>query len=57
MITPQVDRHIKVPNDEFFFLEFIGLVFETGIILDDKPEVEFGTSLYKIDRYFYETIS
>ena len=57
MITPQVDRHIKVPNDEFFFLEFIGLVFETGIILDDKPEVELGTSLYKIDRYFYETIS
>ena len=57
MITPQVDRHIKVPNDEVSFLEFIGLVFATSIILEDKPEVELETSRHKINRYFYETIS
>ena len=57
MITPQVDRHVKVPKDKVTFLEFIGLVFDTGILLEDKLEVGLRTSLHKVDRYFYETIS
>ena len=38
-------------------LEFMGLVFDTGIILEDKLEDGRRTLLDKIDRYFYETIS
>ena len=56
MITPQVDRHVKVPKDEVAFLEFFGHVFDTGIILEDKLEVRLRTSLHKMDRYFYENI-
>ena len=56
MIT-QVDRHVKVPKDKVAFLEFVGLVFDTGIILEDKLEVGLWTPLHKINRYFYETIS
>ena len=56
MITLQVDRHVKVPKDEIAFLEFVGLVFGTSIILEDKLEVGLWSSL-KIDRYFYENIS
>ena len=61
MITPQVDRHVKVPDDKVAFLEFVGLVFDTSIILEDKlevgPRVGLKVSIHKIDRYFYETIS
>ena len=57
MITPQVDRHVKVPKDKVALLEFVGLVFDTGIILEDKLEVGLWTSLYKIDRYSYVNIS
>ena len=39
MITPQVDGHVKVPDDKVAFLEFVGLVFDTSIILEDKLEV------------------
>ena len=53
MITLQVDRHIKVPKDEIAFLEFVGLMFDSSIILEDKLEVRLWSSL-KIDRYFYE---
>jgi hypothetical protein len=61
MITPQVDRHVKVPKDKVAFLEFVGLEFDTGIvpgsgILQDKLEIRLGMSLDKIDRYFYKTI-
>ena len=56
MITPQVDIHVKVPDDKVAFLEFVGLVFDTSIILEDKLEIGLRTSLHKIDRYFYETI-
>ena len=38
-------------------LEFVGLVFDTSIILDDKLEDGCRASLDKIDKYFYETIS
>ena len=57
MITPQVDGHVKVPDDKVAFLEFAGLVFGTSIILEDKLEVGLRTSLRKMNRYFYETIS
>ena len=39
MIGPQVDKHVQVPDDEGVFLEFVGLVFDTSIILEDKLEV------------------
>ena len=57
MITLQVDRHVKVPKDEIAFLEFVGFVFDTGIILEDELKIGLRASLHKIDRYFYETIS
>ena len=56
MITPEVDRHVKVPKDKVAFLECVGLVLDTGIIHEDKIKVVLRTSLHKIDRYFYETI-
>ena len=56
MITPQVDRHVKFPDDKVALLEFVGLVFDTGTILEDELEVGLWTSLHKMDRYFYETI-
>ena len=52
-----MNRHVKVPKDKVAFLEAIGLVFDAGTILKDKLEVGLRTSLDKIDRYFYETIS
>ena len=51
-----MDRHVRVPKDKVALLEFVGLVFETSIILEDKLEVGLRMSL-KMDRYFYETIS
>ena len=57
MITLQVDRHVNAPKDKVAFLEFVGLVFDTSIILEDKLEVGLRTSLHKIYRYFYQTIS
>ena len=56
MITPQVDRHVKVPKDKVAFLEFVGLVFDASIIFEDKLEAGLWTSLHKIDRYLYEII-
>ena len=56
MITPQVHRHVKVPKDKVAFLEFVGLVFDTSIILEDKLEVGLWTSHHKNDRYLYEAI-
>jgi hypothetical protein len=54
--TPQVDRHVKIPKDKVAFLELVGLVFDTGIILEDELEDGRRTPLDKIDRYFYESI-
>jgi hypothetical protein len=54
-----VDRHVKVPKDKVTFLEFVGLVFDTDVvlgILEDKLEIGLRTCLNKIDRYFYKTI-
>ncbi len=39
------------------FLEFVGLVFDTSIVLENELEVGRRTSLDKIDKYFYATIS
>ena len=57
MIRSQVVIHVKVPKHKVAFLEFVGLVVDTGIILEDKIEVGLRTSLHKIDRYFYKIIS
>jgi hypothetical protein len=38
-------------------LEFMGLVFDTGMILEDQLEDGRRTSVDKIDRYFWETMS
>ena len=58
MGTQQVDRQVNVPKDKIAFLEFIGLVFGTGNVLEDKLEVGLRRSPlgspHKIDRYFYE---
>ena len=46
--------HIEVPVKKVALLEFVGLVFDTGIILEDELEVRGPTPLDKMDRYFYE---
>ena len=53
-----MNRHVEVPEDEVAFLECVGLMYDTDIILEDKLKVvpSLRTSLYKIDRYFYEAI-
>ena len=38
-------------------LKFVGLVFDTGIVLENELEVECRTFLDEIYRYFYATIS
>ncbi len=38
-------------------LEFVGLVFDTGVVLENELEVGRRTSLDKIDKYLYATIS
>ena len=57
MITSQVNRHVKFPNDKVAFLEFFGRVFDTSIILEDKLEVGLRATLHKRDRYLYVNIS
>ena len=57
MIRQRVDIHVKVPKDKVAFLEFIGLAFDTRIILEGKLEVGLRAFLHEIDRYFYKTIS
>ena len=56
MITPKVDRHVKVPKEMIAFLEFfeLRLMFDTSIILEDKLKVGLRTALHKMDRYFYK---
>lgn len=39
------------------FLKFVGLLFDTVIILEDELDVGFRTSLDEIDNYFYEITS
>ena len=57
MITPQMDRQVKVPKDKVTLLEFVRLVFDTSIIFEDKLEVRHRMFLHKRDRYLYENIS
>ena len=47
-----MDRHVDVPVNKVAFLELVGLVFDTGIILEDEYEGGPRTSLDKIDIYF-----
>ena len=62
MITPKVDRHVKIPKDKITFLECVELqlVFDTSIIFEDKLKVglriKLRIALHKMDRYFYERI-
>ena len=56
-INLKVNIHVEIPINEVTFLELVGLVFDTSIILKDKLEVRRQTSLEQVDRYFYETIS
>lgn len=56
-MTPQMDRRVEVPTDKVAFFEFVGLEFDAGIVLQDELKEGRRTSLDKIDRYFYETIS
>ena len=50
-----MDEHVEVPVNKSVFLEFAGLVFDAGVILDDELEDVRWTTGDKIDKYFYET--
>jgi hypothetical protein len=52
-----MNERVEVPTNKIVSLEFAGLVFDTGVILEDKLKDGRRTSLDKIDRYFYRTIS
>ena len=52
-----MDRRVEAPTYKVALLEFVGLVFDAGIVLQDELKDRRRTSLDKIDRYFYETIS
>jgi hypothetical protein len=44
-----MDERVEVPMNMIAFLEFAGLVFDTGTILEDELEDGCRTSLDKID--------
>jgi hypothetical protein len=45
-----VDELVKLPMKKVAFLEFVGLVFDTGFILKDELEDGSRTSLDKFNR-------
>ena len=53
-----MDIRVEFPMKGVVLLEFVGLVFDTGMMIDED-ELEDGdrASLDKIDRNFYVTIS
>ena len=52
-----MDEHVEVPtNSNAVFLEFVGLAYDAGIVLQDEFEDGLRTSLDKFDKYFYEGI-
>jgi hypothetical protein len=51
-----VDGRFDVPTNKVSFLKFVGLVFDTGIVLEDELKNGCWTFLDEIDRYFYENI-
>ena len=55
-MVPQVDRRVEAPTNRVALLEFVGLVFDAGIVFQDELKDGRRTSVDKIDRYFYETI-
>ena len=52
-----MDRRVDVPMKRVAFFEFAGLVFDSGMILEDELEGGRRTPLDKIDRDFYDIIS
>ena len=48
-----MDRHVKVPKDKVAFLEFVELVFDISIILEDKLEGGLRTFLHVISMELY----
>jgi hypothetical protein len=51
-----VDKRVEVPMNTIAFLEFVGLVFDTDLVLENELEDGRRTSLDKIDKYFYENV-
>ena len=47
-----MDEHVETPVNKVFFPKCVGLVFDTGVILEDELEVGRRTSLDKYDKYF-----
>jgi hypothetical protein len=48
-----VDRHVEIPINRDTFFEFVGLVFDTGTVLENELEVGRRAFLDKIDRDIY----
>ena len=44
-----MDEHVDVPVNKVVFLEFAGVAFDAGVILEDELKVRLRTSLDKID--------
>jgi hypothetical protein len=44
-----VDERVEVPMDPVAFLEFAGLVFDTGFVLENELKDGHRTSLDKVD--------
>ncbi len=49
--------HVDIPTNRVVLLEFIGLVFDISIVLENELEIGRWTLLDEVDRYFYATIS
>ena len=56
MMILQVNRRVEVPKNRVSFLEFVRLMFDTGIVFEDELKDGRRTSL-KSNKYFYKTIS
>ncbi len=55
-VIAKVYRHVEIPKNKGAFLEFVGLVFDTRIVLENELEVERRTTLDEVDKYFYGII-
>ena len=50
-----MDRHVETPVNRNTFLEFAGLVFDTGAVLENELKVGRRASFDEIDRDIYES--
>ena len=57
MTSESVHERVDVPNNRVTLLEFVGLVFDTNMILEDELKGGCRTALDKVDKYFYKIIS